>query len=161
MVLGRGKIVELVKAGLIENFSIECLGGAGYDLRVDKLYSLESDSYLGVTGRQTPKVAEIKRDTYTIPANGYVLIETVEKVNMPIDLMARVSNRSTLFRCGCSLFNAVVDPGYKGTLTFGLKNLSEHEFTLERRSRIAQIVFEHVEGDTVEYKGKYQGGKVV
>jgi len=161
MVLGRERILRLAEGGLIGNFSIDCLGGAGYDLRVDRIYSLESDSRLGVKDRKTPEIQEIMFETYTLPPGEYVLVETLEKVNMPPDLMARVLNRSTLFRCGCSLFNAVVDPGFKGTLTFGLKNLSMRDFTIERHARIAQIVFERVEGETVEYDGKYQGGKVV
>ena len=161
MILGRERILKLVEGGLMENFSEGCLGGAGYDLRVDRVYSLESDSRLGVKDRKTPEVQEIMFESYTLPPGEYVLVETLEKVNMPKDVMARVLNRSTLFRCGCSLFNAVVDPGFKGTLTFGLKNLSMRDFTLERHARIAQIVFEEVAGETALYDGKYQGGKVV
>jgi len=76
-------------------------------------------------------------------------------------LMARVLPRSSLFRCGASLRNAVVDPGYNGTLTFGLKNESEFNFVVEKGARICQIVFEAVHGETKPYQGKYQGGKVV
>ncbi|MFH0863384.1 MAG: dCTP deaminase [Candidatus Altiarchaeota archaeon] len=161
MILGRQRILRLVEGGLIENFTIDCLGGAGYDLRVDRIYSLESDSRLGVNDRKTPDVQEIMFEKYAIPPGEYVLVETLEKVKMPPDVMARVLNRSTLFRCGCSLFNAVVDPGFRGTLTFGLKNLSMRDFTIERGARIAQIVFEEVSGETALYDGKYQGGKVV
>jgi dUTP pyrophosphatase len=161
MVLGRSRILKLVDGGLLENFSIDCLGGAGYDLRLNKAYRLESESFLGIQDRKTPKVREIDGGRFTLKPGDYVLIETVEKVSMPANLAARVLNRSTLFRCGCSLFNALVDPGYKGTLTFGLKNLSDIDFTVEKGARIAQIVFEEVEGETTEYNGKYQGGKVV
>ncbi|HID42827.1 MAG TPA: deoxyuridine 5'-triphosphate nucleotidohydrolase, partial [Archaeoglobaceae archaeon] len=31
-------------------------------------------------------------------------------------------------------------PGYEGSLTIGMKNLSESEFRFERGSRIAQII---------------------
>jgi len=80
---------------------------------------------------------------------------------MPKNLMARILPRSTLFRAGCSLISAVVDPGYRGTLTMGLKNLSDTAFYLERGARIGQIVFEEVAGETVSYNGRYQGGRVV
>jgi deoxycytidine triphosphate deaminase len=161
MVLGRSRILELVRDGLIENFAEESLGGAGYDLRLGKAYRLESDSFLGVSQRKTPNVSEIPSARVTLKPGDYVLVETVEKVNMPSKIAARVLNRSTVFRCGCTLVNALVDPGYKGTLTFGLKNLSDKEFIVEKGARIAQIVFEEVSGETVEYDGKYQGGKVV
>ncbi|MBD3387786.1 MAG: dCTP deaminase [Candidatus Altiarchaeales archaeon] len=161
MVLGRSRIEELVGKGLIEGFSEASLGGSGYDLRLGRVYRLKSDSFLGVEGRKTPEVGELEGDRFVLKPGEYVLVETLEKVNMPVDVCARVLNRSTIFRCGCSLFNALVDPGFRGTLTFGLKNLSDREFTVERGARIAQIVFEEVEGETVEYEGKYQGGKVV
>jgi len=161
MVLGSSRILGLVGKGLIEDFSPDCLGGAGYDLRLGRLYRLKSDGFLGVSDRRTPKVEEINSKSHTLKPGEYVLAETLERVNMPADLMARVLNRSTLFRCGCGLYNAVVDPGFTGTLTFGLKNLSDREFTVEKGARIAQIVFEEVEGETIKYDGKYQGGKVV
>jgi deoxycytidine triphosphate deaminase len=56
---------------------------------------------------------------------------------------------------------ALVDPGYQGVLIVGLKNLSRFEFVVERGARVAQIVFESVEGKTSAYGGRYQGGKVV
>jgi dCTP deaminase len=161
MILGGGRISALVKGGLIDGFSPECLGGAGYDLRLGRIYRLKSDSFLGEIERKTPEIEEILGARHTLQPGEYVLIETVEKVSMPPNLMARVLNRSTLFRCGCSIFNAVVDPGYRGTLTFGLRNLSDRRFTVERGARIAQIVFEEVGGETSGYDGRYQGGKVV
>jgi deoxycytidine triphosphate deaminase len=72
-----------------------------------------------------------------------------------------VLNRSSLFRCGASTFNAFVDPGYKGALTFGLKNISDHDISIQKGVRVAQIVFEEVTGGTKPYSGRYQGGKVV
>ncbi|MFH1056079.1 MAG: dCTP deaminase [Candidatus Altiarchaeota archaeon] len=161
MVLGRSIILELAHGGLIEHFQLECLGGAGYDLRLGRIFKLKSDSALGVSSRKTPEVEEVKVESITLPPGEYVLVETLEKVNMPADLTARVLNRSTVFRCGCTIVNALVDPGYKGTLTFGLKNLSDRNFTIERGARIAQIVFERVEGEVIGYDGKYQGGKIV
>lgn len=161
MLLSRQKILELVKRkNLIENFDKGCVEGAGYDLRIGKIYEIMSDSYLGINDRGTPKVKEIKFKKYKLKSDQYILIETIEKVNIPENIIARILPRSTLFRCGCSLITAVVDPCYKGTLTMGLKNLSEFNFEFERGSRIAQIVFETVEGKTKGYKGRYQGGRV-
>lgn len=162
MILAQSKITELVKKSkLIENFSDDCLEGAGYDLRVGKIYRIKSDSYLGKVKRKTPDVEEINVESYRLKPGEYVLIETVERVNMPTDMIARILPRSTIFRSGCSLITAVVDPGFEGTLTMGLKNLSGFNFTIEKKSRVAQIVFEKIEGKTRPYTGRYQGGKVV
>jgi deoxycytidine triphosphate deaminase len=161
MLLGRAQILEYVKDGLIEGFQENSLGGAGYDLSLGKLYRLKSGGYLGKSERRLPEVEEISDDTIILRPGDYILVETIESVKMPKELAARILNRSTLFRCGCALENALVDPGYTGTLTFGLKNHSNHDFKLERGARIAQIVFEKVSGETTNYSGRYQGGKVV
>jgi deoxycytidine triphosphate deaminase len=162
MVLGRSELLGLVEGeNLLENFSLDCLGGAGYDLRLDRIYRLKSAGMLTVSDRRTPDVEEVVFDSYTLQPGDYVLVETLERVNLPSDIVAVILNRSTLFRCGCTLFNALVDPGFRGTLTFGLKNVSDKEFTVGKGARIAQIVFERVEGEATGYKGRYQGGKVV
>jgi len=162
MILGKGKIMELVeRKKLIDGFSEDSLGGAGYDLRAQKFFKPSSETHLGVSERRMPEITEIEGDRITLAPGDYVLIETKEKVNMPADVAARILPRSSVFRLGCDLATAVVDPGYKGALTMGLSNLSKHDFTIERGARIAQIVFEKVEGETVLYEGKYQGGKVV
>jgi len=162
MILGRERIRELVEAEkLIEDFEVECLEGAGYDLRVGKFYKLSSKTHLGIKERKMPDIQELPGDHTTLTAGEYVLAESVEKVNMPAGVAARILPRSSLFRLGCSLKTALVDPGYKGALTMGLMNVSGHEFTVERGARIAQIVFEEVLGETTLYDGRYQGGKVV
>lgn len=162
MILGRDEILKLVKEKrLIEGFDETCLEGTGYDLRVAKFYNASGDSFLGKDKRVMPNAEEIPSDILRMAPGDYVLMETVEKVNMPENLVARVLNRSSLFRCGATTFNALVDPGYTGTLTFGLKNVSNNNFSIQHGARVAQIVFEEVNGGTKLYNGKYQGGKVV
>lgn len=162
MILSAQKIKNLVEQHkLIENYDEKSLTGAGYDLRAGKFYRIKGEAFLGAKERKLPEAHEIKEDKIILAPDEYILIETTEKVHMPKDLMARILNRSTLFRCGCSLMTAVVDAGYYGALTIGLKNLSNQKFTLEKGARIGQIVFETIEGETTLYEGRYQGGKVV
>ena len=162
MILGREEILKRVKnENLIENFCEQCLQQAGYDLRIKTAYYIEGSPSLLKEKRILPNVTEIKTEKIVLEPNEYVLIETVEKVNMPLDLIALVFPRTTLFRMGASLRTGVVDPGYKGTLTFGLKNESDLRIKIEKGARVAQIIFIKTIGKTVEYKGKYQGGKVI
>jgi len=163
-VLGYEEIKELIKTKkLLENVDEKNIQPSGVDVRVKCIYRLKNGGFLGVKNRKTPDVevvAKYKEEKFTLEPNEFVLVETMEKVNMPNDLLALVLPRSSLFRCGVSLHTAVVDPGFIGTLTFGMKNLSEHPFEIEIGSRIGQIVFEEVKGNTKLYEGKYQGGKV-
>jgi len=162
MILGYSEIVRRIDTdNLLENFEDGSIGGAGVDLRLKSVYRPKSEGMIGRTERITPEVEEVKEEKVVVEPGKYFLVETMEKVNMPGDLAARILPRSSLFRCGASLRNAVVDPGYVGTLTFGLKNEGDFNFVVEKGARICQIVFETVHGDTKMYQGKYQGGKVV
>jgi dUTP pyrophosphatase len=107
-----------------------------------------------------PELGEVTGDAFYLQPNEYYLCTTKEKVNMPKDLVAFIFPRSTLFRSGVSLRTAVVDPGYKGRLTIGIKNETSRRFVLEKNARIAQIVFSRIHGKATSYEGKYQGGKV-
>jgi len=162
MILGKKQILGRVKKDkLIENFEEECLEGAGYDLRLGKFYEVRSKAELTKDTRELPGIKEITGNAYVLKPGEYILIETHEKLNMSLDLVARMLNRSSLFRCGCTLANALVDPGFKGTLTMGLYNMSKYEVKIGKMARIGQIVFETVDGETEAYQGRYQHGKVV
>ncbi len=162
MYLGSEEIVHRVgEEGLLEGLSKEGIQGSGVDLRIDKLYTPTSEASIGDES-VLPVMAEIeaKGGSFVLKPRGYYLCLTAERVNMPLDLVAFILPRSTLFRCGVSLKSAVVDPGYRGALTMGLKNETDFEFRLERGARIAQIVFSEVSGGVSGYEGRYQGGKV-
>jgi len=165
VIIGHEEILKLIKKKppLIENVDEKNIQPSGVDLRVKCVYKLKNGGYLGVKNRKTPHIEVINRESdekIILKPNEFVLIETMEKVNMPNNLIAIVLPRSSLFRCGVSLHTAVVDPGFVGTLTFGMKNLSNFPFKIEIGSKIGQIVFEEVKGNFKLYDGKYQGGKV-
>ncbi len=42
----------------------------------------------------------------------------------------------------------------------GLKNLPEFEVKIQLGARICNIVFHKIEGETIEYRGQHQGGRV-
>lgn len=165
VVIGCEEILKQIKQKqpLIENVDEKNIQPSGVDLRVKCVYRLKNGGYLGVENRKTPDVEVVTKENgekIVLKPNEFVLVETMEKVNMPNNLSAIVLPRSSLFRCGVSLHTAVVDPGYIGTLTFGMKNLSNFPFEIEMGSKIGQIVFEEVKGNIKLYNGKYQGGKV-
>jgi deoxycytidine triphosphate deaminase len=140
--------------------------GAGFDIRVGKVYELITPGYMGVEDRRTCETKTIwsyedePGKCVVIPRGAYYLVETIEYVKMPLDIEAWPSVRSTLFRCGVRLDTTKVNPGYEGTLTFGLSNLGPFDFQLELGSRIAHLTFERIEGGGRAYRGQWQGGRV-
>ncbi|MEK6976896.1 MAG: dCTP deaminase [Candidatus Hydrothermarchaeota archaeon] len=161
MYLSSKEIKERIKADrLLEGHEDRNIQGAGVDLRIGRLFSPASGASLGVEKRELPEMQEIEEARYDLAPGSYSLCLTMEEVRMPHDLVAFIYPRSTLFRCGVGLRTAVVDPGYEGPLTLGIKNEGAHPFALERGARIAQIVFAEVQEGATNYSGRYQGGKV-
>ena len=170
MILGIKKLHQLVdEINLVENLcerEMKNPEGAGFDLRLGEVYDLEGEGFLGIEERDTPKsnlVAKIdlkKETSFTFEPKKYYLIKTIEKVNLPIDISGLIFPRTTLFRSGLALFNGIVQPGYKGELTFGICNLSEAKVKVSFGSRIVHITFHEVLGEGSQYRGQWQGGRV-
>ena len=79
---------------------------------------------------------------------------------MPDDLVAFVHDKSSWARRGLSLFNTVIEPGWRGFLTLELVNHSDEMLMVCAGDPIAQIVFMRMEEPTEKpYTGKYQNQK--
>lgn len=93
----------------------------------------------------------------TIPSKGFTIASTLEHFNMPNDLLAQVTDKSSWARCGLSVFNTVIEPGWNGYLTVELVNHSDHRLEIIEGSPIAQIIFFHTDRPIEKpYDGKYQ-----
>ena len=90
----------------------------------------------------------------------FYLIKTLEDVNMPDNLTASITPRSTTYRSGLMIRTGNVPPGYCGGLTFGLKNEGSVAVTIEMGARIVHIQFHEVKGSGNKYRGQWQGGRV-
>lgn len=108
------------------------LSACGYDCRISENFSLEPGHF--------------------------ALGSTIEKFDMPTDVMAVVHDKSTWVRRGLSVFNTVLEPGWRGHLTIELVNHSKVRLNFERGMPICQIIFHQLDQATeMPYgKGKYQ-----
>lgn len=167
--IGTKELLRLVKEEkLVENLcsrELENPEGAGFDLRVGEVFVIEGgEAFLGETERHTPRAGSIakygeKRDIVLKPGD-FVLVKTIEKVNLPKDVAAIFRPRSTLQRSGIGLFTATASPGYSGELIFGMGNLGKNDFRLELGARIVHILFFKTSDNISEYRGQWQGGRV-
>ncbi len=173
MILGIKELHRLVKEKkLVENLCDRELNnpeGAGFDLRLGEVYSIEGEGFLGVEERDTPKIKlidsysekkEEKDNFFLFNPKEYHLIKTIEKVNLPDSLSGIIFPRTTLFRSGLGLFNGVVQSGYSGELTFGLMNLGNSPVKISFGARIVHITFHEILGEGNKYQGQWQGGRV-
>jgi len=184
MILGAKKLLELVKEKkLVENLAereVKNPEGAGFDLRIGELYELKGVGFLGVQERETPKIkllakvdelrssppfadAQVfdkrKPKKVLLKPNTYYLMKTIEKLNLPENLLALFTPRSTLYRSGVYIFGGQTAPGYKGELTTGIYNFRNEKFKLEMGSRVIHIMFFEVKGKSNLYRGQWQGGR--
>lgn len=170
MILGPQKLLELVKEiKLVEGLSERELTnpeGAGFDFRLGEVYKISGTAFLGETERHTAEIEllqeykEGEKRSVTLKPGDFVLVKTIETVNMPKDLTANMKPRSTTFRSGLFLRTGNVPPGYCGGLTFALKNEGPVEVTIEMGARFVHIQFEEVMGGGNMYRGQWQGGRV-
>ena len=170
MVLSQEKIKKLIQeVKLVEGLGrrdLENPEGAGLDLRLGELFRIKGETFLGVETRNTvdhQSVAKFdpgKSSSFTIKPGEFYLMQTVEKVNLPENVLAIPYTRSTLLRSGVWLLLTQVAPGYKGVLTFGLKNMGNSNFKVELGARVAHIIFYEIAGKGTAYRGQWQGGRV-
>lgn len=118
-----------------------------------------SDTWMG---RSTDTKLPVEYDTgygpsFIIPAHGFILARTKEVVHVAKDLFAKVEGRSSVGRTGLIVETAgVVDPGFVGSITLELFNCLPHPIVVHAGTRICQLVFSRVDGDT---EGGYQSSK--
>lgn len=98
-------------------------------------------------------------DVYLMPGE-FKLVSTLEHFTMPLDVCGFVRDKSSWARRGLSVFNTVIEPGWKGFLTIELINQGAETIHLRHGDPIAQIQFELIHAlPSVEfqgYSGKYQ-----
>ena len=170
MILGPKKLLQLVKAKkLVEGLSERELTnpeGAGFDLRLGEVYRIMGDAFLGEVHRKTAEIELIKKydqkktNSLKIKPGEFYLVKTIESVNMPQNLTASITPRSTTYRSGLFLRTGNVPPGYCGGLIFGLKNEGPITVEIEMGARFVHIQFSEVQGGGNLYRGQWQGGRV-
>lgn len=170
MVLGPKKLLQLVKSKkLVEGLSERELTnpeGAGFDLRLGEAYKIKGNAFLGETHRKTAEIELIKKfdsrkkGSVKIKPGDFLLVKTIEAVNMPQNLTASITPRSTTYRSGLFLRTGNVPPGYCGGLIFGLKNEGPVTVEIEMGARFVHIQFSEVSGGGNMYRGQWQGGRV-
>lgn len=82
------------------------------------------------------------RDYYLLKPNEFVLMASNEVLNIPNGILSFVQGRSSIARLGIQTEQAgLIDAGFRGTITFEVKNDTEHTIILYEGMRIAQVYF--------------------
>lgn len=128
------------------------LAEAGYDIRLKQ--NIKFTRYT-TTGEPCVEIYDADGNMTSITLGRFTLASAIEEFDMPTNLVGVVHDKSTWARLGLSVFNTVIEPGWKGFLTLELVYHGNGELILPAGCGIAQVIFHHTEV-TSAYEGKYQ-----
>lgn len=133
------------------------LAEAGYDIRIKQKVIFKNDAWGPGSGRTvaTKWTEEDGTRMGNVWKGRFVLASAIEEFDMPNCLVGIVHDKSTWARRGLSVFNTVIEPGFRGGLTLELVFHGDGELIIPAGSGIAQVLF-HTIAEPAEYAGKYQ-----
>lgn len=123
---------------------------AGYDIRIKQDVHFRRHKTIGM---QLSVMAP--DEIATLSTGRFCLASSIEEFDMPEHLVGKVHDKSTWARRGLSVFNTVIEPGWKGFLTLELVYHGEKDLFIPAGSGIAQILFFETQHHA-SYDGKYQ-----
>ncbi len=151
MVLSDQTIREEIEAGriLIDPYEPDLVQPSSVDLRVDSTYRVFNNSrYPFIDVREpmedlTTLVRPEEGDPFILHPGEFVLGQTLERVTLPDDLVARLEGKSSLGRLGLLIHSTAgfVDAGFSGNLTLELSNVANLPITIYHGMPIGQISF--------------------
>jgi len=119
------------------------------DLHLDRSFRVFRNNrypYIDVRAPQ-PDLTELLQikdeEPFILQPGEFVLGQTLEWVELPNNLVARLEGRSSLGRIGLLIHSTAgyVDPGWKGNLTLELSNVANLPIALYYGMKIGQISF--------------------
>jgi dCTP deaminase len=183
-VLSDGTILALIEAGRIsiEPWDASLVQPASVDLRLgDSFRVFHNHRTSAIDLRDPPRdlteeVVPTEGEPFVIHPGEFVLGRTLEWVELPDDVLARVEGKSSLGRLGLIVHATAgfVDPGWRGTLTLEFANLTRIPIKLRPGLPIAQLSFmaldrpalrpygspglgSHYQGQTAATESRYEG----
>ena len=149
--LSYNELVELVNAGVI-NAPIENINGSSIDLTLHHIIRKEvigpAMHIVRLYKGESIETEDIdmlndRYKEYVMMPDAVILGATVERFNLPLNISAEFSLKSTLGRnfLGHELAGWI-DPGFEGTITLELKNNCQfHKLAIAPYQKIGQVKF--------------------
>ncbi len=182
MILSNVEILDALKTGSIKIFPLvndsdpqnPPFNTTAIDLRLDAkiavpaIPSIAIDLRKGgvsdVLTRNCEKVTISQRQPFALEPNKFILSQTVECVEFPINqknltYAARVEGRSSFARCGLLVhFTApTIHANFEGNITLEIINLAPWSINLYPEMYICQLIIEEVKGAPIVTENQFKG----
>ncbi|MFO8050084.1 MAG: dCTP deaminase [Thermoplasmatota archaeon] len=128
----------------IEPFREKNLTPNGYDLTIAEVYTRNPEGKVTIG------------QVYLNPGD-WCLVSTEEYLMVPPNLCGMLFMRSSFIRKGLIAGFGMVDAGFKGTLTFSVKNIGPEQVALPIGERICQIAFQELSSNPQKLYGARSG----
>ena len=156
---------------VIDPFDPAMIQPSSVDLRVDRRFRVFHNSrHPFIDVRQpmedlTEAVEVSDEEPFILHPGEFVLGQTLERVRLPDDVVARLEGKSSLGRLGLLIHSTAgfVDAGFEGNLTLELSNVANLPVTIYYAMPIGQISFMRMDAPVERPYGsgetgsKYQG----
>jgi dCTP deaminase len=170
VVLSDKTIREQIESGRIEidPYDGSLIQPSSIDVRVDRRFRVFHNArypYIDVRQpmEELTELVEVSGDEpFILHPGEFVLGQTLEKVTLPDDLVARLEGKSSLGRLGLLIHSTAgfVDPGFSGNLTLELSNVANLPITIYEGMPIGQLSFMRMDGPVeIPYGAKDKGSK--
>jgi dCTP deaminase len=129
------------------------LGSFSIDLRLGDSFRVFESGVHGVIDPQknsshefTKEVIVKKGEAFIMQPGDFVLGTTVERLEVPDDLLGNLEGRSSIGRLGIMIHStaASIDPGMRGHITLELANMGKLPVALYPNMRICSVSFEQL-----------------
>jgi len=173
VVLSDNTIRAEIDAGriVIDPYDASLVQPSSVDVRVDNRFRVFQNSrYPYIDVRQPmedlTELVEVEGDEpFILHPSEFVLGQTLERVTLPNDLVARLEGKSSLGRLGLLIHSTAgfVDSGFSGNLTLELSNVANLPITIYQGMPIGQMSFMRMDAPvdrpygSEETGSKYQG----
>lgn len=133
----------------------------GYDVRCAdefKIFTNINSTRVDPKKFDPKNFVDFKGPVCVIPPNSFILARTVERFNLPRDIVADCLGKSTYARCGISVMVTPLEPEWEGYLTLEFANTTPLPALIYANEGCAQIRFFRG-SDPCEVSYKDRGGK--
>jgi dCTP deaminase len=140
------------------------LSSFGYDVRIGSHFSwINLGSFCRVVDPKDVNLGDVwERSSFDekidIPAGGFVLGTTVEKICLPENVFCLCIGKSTYARCGLIVNVTPIEPGWSGHITVEITNTAPRSARVYVGEGIMQLVFFKVD-ERPDFVYSDRGGK--
>src|SRR5215831_1881386 len=139
------------------------LSSYGYDLRVAdefKIFTNVNNSVVDPKSFDERSVVPVRSECAIIPPNSFALARSVERFNIPRNVLAVCVGKSTYARCGIIVNVTPFEPEWRGVATLEISNTTPLPAKIYANEGLCQVLFfdsdELCEISYAGRNGKYQ-----